>query len=142
MRIHFANRDPDDAVGPLARDKVAARLGELTAMFACLRQDHPQAMTVTGGSWLYNLEAYRRLFPPVYGASRTAPTPPVRLRGTSSWGQFLDFRENLKPDLCVRFRDNLKRLDPKAPWLAFPMQPLRTRAPVEAFVAFYGLSPS
>ena len=140
VRIHFANRDPDHAIGPLALAKRPARIAELTAMFAHLRQAHPQAKTVTGGSWLYNLEAYRRLFPPAYGASRAPRTPPVSLRGTSSWGQFLDFREQLKPDLCVRFRDNLKRLDPEAPWLAFPMQALRTRAPVEAFLDFYGLS--
>ncbi len=139
VRIHFANRDSADGIGPLAAAKVPARIADLTAMFAHLRRVHPEAKTVTGGSWLYNLDAYRRLFPPEYGDSRIKPTPPVRLRGTSSWGQFLDFREQLKPDLCVRFRDNLHRLDPAAPWLAFPLLALRTRAPVEAFYAFYGL---
>jgi len=139
VRIHFANRDSADGVGPLARAKTAARIADLTAMFDHLRRAHPEAKTVTGGSWLYNLEAYRRLFPPQYSESRVRPTPPVRLRGTSSWGQFLDFREQLKPDLCVRFRDNLRSLDTAAPWLAFPFLALRTRAPVEAFYAFYGL---
>jgi hypothetical protein len=139
VRIHFANRDSSDGVGPLATAKIPARMAELTAMFGQLQRLHPEAKTVTGGSWLYNLEAYRRLFPAQYGDSRVEPTPPVRLRGTSSWGQFLDFREQLKPDLCVRFRDNLRRLDPAAPWLAFPFLALRTRAPVEAFYGFYGL---
>ena len=138
VRIHFGNRDSTGDIGPLARAKTPARIAELTAMFAHLRGAHPDARTITGGSWLYNLEAYRRLFPPRYGDSRVRPTPPVRLRGTSSWGQFLDFREQLKPDLCVRFRANLRSLDPAAPWLAFPFLALRTRAPVEAFYGFYG----
>ena len=140
VRIHFSNRDSDDGVGPLAAAKIHARIADLTAMFGHVRRNHPDARTVTGGSWLYNLEAYRRLFPPEYGASRMSPTPPVRLRGTSSWGQFLDFREQLKADLCERFRAKLRSLDPEAPWLAFPLLALRTRAPATAFYTHYGLA--
>ena len=137
VRIHFSNRDSADGVGPLVAAKIPARLADLTAMFGHIRRNHPEARTVTGGSWLYNVEAYRRLFPAQYGASRVEPTAPVRLRGTSSWGQFLDFREQLRPDLCLRFRDNLRSLDATAPWLAFPFQALRTRAPMAAFYEFY-----
>ena len=140
VRIHFTNQDLSRDVGPLARSRMPARLEELTAMFGHLQRTHHEARTVSGGSWLYNLDAYRRLFPPQYGDSRVAPTPPVRLQGSSSWGQFLDFRGQLKPDLSARFRDNLRRLAPQAPWLAFPFLALRTRAPVAAFYAYYGLN--
>ena len=138
MRIHFGNRDSADGVGPLAVAKVPARIADLTAMFDHLRHAHPEAKTVAGGSWLYNLDAYRRLFPPEYWAPRVKPTAPVRLRGTSSWGQFLDFRGQLKPDLCAQFRANLRDLKANAPWLAFPYLALRTRAPVGAFYTHYG----
>jgi hypothetical protein len=37
-------------------------------MFAHIRQHVPQATAVRGNSWLYNLEAYRRLYPPAYTA--------------------------------------------------------------------------
>jgi hypothetical protein len=48
---------------------------ELRALFTDLRRQHPEAETVQGGSWLYNLPAYRALFPPEYVATAT-PTRP------------------------------------------------------------------
>jgi hypothetical protein len=39
-------------------------------MFAHIAEHEPQATTVCGASWLYNCEAYRRLFPPSYTARR------------------------------------------------------------------------
>ena len=80
----------------------------------------PAARTVQGGSWLYNLEAYRRLFP--VASRRPVVRPPpgrVRLGGTSSWGQFLDYREAVKPDLRAAFLRNIETLDVDAPWRAW-----------------------
>lgn len=137
VRIHFTNRDADD-VSPLAAHKVPRRLEDLGRMFADVGGRHPQARAVRGGSWLYNTEAYRRLFPPAYGESRR-PAGPVRLNGTSSWGQFLDHREAVKPAARDAFLANLARLDPEAPWEAFPLRALVARAPIGLFYAFYGL---
>jgi len=139
MRIHFSNRDPDDGVGPLDRRKIAARNAELAAMFDFVRRTHPDAKRVLGGSWLYNLEAYRRLFPPEYGASRRLPETPPRLSGTSSWGQFLDHRDAFKPEPGRRFLETMNELDPAAPTRCFPLLALRASAPIERFYAFYGL---
>lgn len=140
VRIHFTNRDADD-VSPLTAEKVPRRLADLRAMFADVRERHPQAGFVRGGSWLYNIEAYRRLFPPAYGASRRAPER-VHLNGTSSWGQFLDHREAIKPAARDAFLAGLPRLDPAAPWTAFPLRALQVRAPIGLFYAFYGLAPA
>lgn len=138
VRIHFSNHDRADGVGPLSQAKQPRRLAELKAMFAAIREAHATAKTVQGGSWLYNLEAYRRLFPAAYGGSRTPPAF-ARLRGTSSWGQFLDHREAIKPDLRAAFLRNIQSIDVAAPWRAFPLPVLRTTAPIGLFYDLYGV---
>jgi len=139
IRIHFNNNKGEAGQGPLSRSNAPLRIDELRAMFAFIRQAYPAAKSVNGASWLYNIEAYRRLFPPDYAASRRLPKGPVRLTGTSNWGQFLDHRGSVKPDLRRQFLDNLETLDVDAPWRAFPLPSLRTRAPMESFYGFYGV---
>jgi hypothetical protein len=136
VRIHFSNRDSEDGIGPLDHRKTDRRIGELAAMFGRVREHHPDARTVLGGSWLYNLPAYCRLFPAQYVASRVTPDQ-VRLDGTSSWGQLLDFRGDVKPAVRKAVLRNLQDLDPAAPWRIFPLQALRAQAPVEAFYRHY-----
>ena len=77
-------------------------------MFTYVQQTYAHATAVRGGSWLYHLEAYRRLFPPVYGDSREVLEGISHFQGTSSWGQFLDHREGVKPALREQFLENLK----------------------------------
>ncbi len=137
VRIHFGNRDSDDGVGPLDRRKIGRRRAELEDMFGHVRAHHPDARSVLGGSWLYNTEAYCRLFPPEYTASRSEPEF-VRLDGGSSWGQFLDFRGRVKPAVRDAFLGNLDRLDVAAPWRAFPLRALRAQCGIEHFHRFYG----
>lgn len=140
LRLHFNNREMDADVGPLHRSRMPARREELAALFAYVRDAYQGVSYVFGSSWLYNLEAYRRLFPPAYGAARRAPPWPVRLAGTSSWGQFLDRRGRLKPDMQRRFVGNLAALDVGAPWRAFPLPCLVTEAPIGLFYNHYGLA--
>jgi hypothetical protein len=139
VQIHFSNRDSADGIGPLSSTKTPRRMAELRSMFGYIREAWPDARSVQGGSWLYNLEAYRRLFPSAYGDSRRPPPSPVRLGGTSSWGQFLDHREAVKPDLREVFLRNLETIDTHAPWLAFPLPALRTSAPIKLFYELYGV---
>ena len=73
-------------------------------MFTYVQHTHTEARTILGGSWLYHLEAYRRLFPPVYGESRVVQEGTAHLQGTASWGQFLDHREAVKPALREHFQ--------------------------------------
>lgn len=136
VRIHFSNRDSADGLGPLARGKIERRTDELRAMFAYLGAQHPHVQTVRGGSWLYNIEAYRRLFPPQYAASTFEPER-VRLDGTSSWGQLLDFKGCVKLAMRQALLANLQHLDVAAPWKAFPLRALGALAPIEAFYRFY-----
>jgi hypothetical protein len=136
VRIHFANRDSADGCGPLVLAKADRRKSELRAMFGYVRAHHPGARTVWGGSWLYNLEAYRRLFPPDYAASAFEPDR-VRLDGTSSWGQLLDFRGLVKPAVRQALMDNMANLDIAAPWKVFPMRALGARSAIKDFYRFY-----
>ncbi len=139
VKIHFTNQEVGETVSPLNRARIDRRLAELRAMFAFVRETYPAAASILGGSWLYNLEAYRRLFPVEYGASRTRPAGEIRLSGTSTWGQVLDHREAVKPEVRDRFLRNWRDLDPARPWLAFPLPALWTQAPIGLFYAFYGL---
>jgi hypothetical protein len=139
VRIHFRNRFNADAVGPLHRSNMPQRRAELTEMFGFVAKRWPETKAVIGGSWLYNTHAYCRLFPAAYVASST---PLLGLRpthGLSTWGQFLDFRGAVKPDVAKAFFNNLDTLDATQPWLSFPYKVLSTKAPFETFMREYGL---
>ncbi|ETW98605.1 hypothetical protein [Candidatus Entotheonella palauensis] len=137
VRIHFVNRDNDGGTSSLKHTKIESRKRELRDMFTFIRSTYPSAKSVRGGSWLYHIQAYRRLFPPPYAESRVILKTGIRFDGTSSWGQFLDHREHIKPDLRDLFLRNLKRLDPDHLWRAFPLPALHTSAPIQVFYEFY-----
>jgi hypothetical protein len=137
VRIHFNNRDSAHGVGPLDGRKVDRRIADLRAMFRHIQAHHPEARTVMGASWLYNLEAYRRLFPSQYVASRFTPDR-VRLDGTSSWGQLLDFNGAVKPAVRQALLDNVREVDVATPWRAFPLRALGAVSEIEHFYRRYG----
>jgi len=139
VRIHFRNRFNTDATGPLDASNAPQRRAELTGMFRFVANRWPETRAVIGNSWLYNTQAYCRLFPPAYAASRTPLLGPRPTHGLSTWGQFLDFRGALKPDVAEALSRNLETLDVSQPWLSFPYPVLSTTAPFEAFTREYGL---
>jgi hypothetical protein len=139
VRLHFGNRVANAAVGPLHSSRMAERRKELLAMFAWLAHEYPNARRVDGGSWLYNLEAYRRLFPPAFAASRDPRNGPPYLHGMSTWGQFIDFRGAVRPAVRDQFLAALPRIDMAAPHRVFPYQVLFTSAPFAAFREEYGV---
>jgi len=139
VRLHFNNQDTDEDGGPLATAKIARRRTELAALVRHVRTVHPEATCIRGKSWLYNLEAYRRLFPADYGASRAVAEGPLRLNGTSSWGQLIDAHERIRPAARDALMAGLADLDPEAPWLAFPLRVLATEASIDSFAAEYGV---
>jgi hypothetical protein len=136
VRIHFTNHDTD-GIGPLSRTKIEQRTHELHGMFTYVQHTYPAAQAVRGGSWLYHLEAYRRLFPPIYGASRVVQEGTEHLQGTSCWGQFLDHHEGVKPALRAQFLAKLTQLNLDRLWEAFPLPTYSTQAPIQAFYEWY-----
>jgi len=136
VRIHFTNRDPPGA-GPLSAGRFAARQRELTGMLIHLREVHPDAREIRGGSWLYSREAYRRLFPPEYRDSCQPLAAGGYFQGSSRWGQFLDHREALRPELGAAFLGNLAGLDPDRPWAVFPVPRFSAHAPIDVFYDYF-----
>ena len=137
IRLHFMNAEADGDT-PLARERVGRRRAELTALFEHVKRRADPSSRVVGASWLYNLEAYRRLFPPAYLA--TARVLPGRFRHMPLWGQFLDRHGAVKEHLTRPFSDRLERqssLDDLE--RCFPFQVLAVQAPVQFFYDFYAV---
>jgi len=136
IRLHFrsAEVDGDAPLGSQCRD---ARRAELAALFAHVRQTLPVSVRVVGSSWLYNLEAYRRLFPPAYLA--TARVLAGAFQHMPLWGQFLDRHGEVRAEPVRSFLQRLERqsslegLDD-----CFPFQVLRLEAEAREFHDFYG----
>jgi hypothetical protein len=137
IRLHFHDAESDDR-SPLSRECQPRRIADLTALFAHVKRAECESATVVGASWLYNIDAYRRLFPPSYLA--TAHPAPRRFQHMPLWGQFVNRRGEVKEDAAREFRaclerqahvDNLDR--------CFPFQVLRLEAPVVTFYERYGV---
>ncbi len=137
LRLHFANNDPP-GVAPLGRERFDTRHEELRALLTHARRTQTNAKRVAGVSWLYNLPAYRRLFPETYLASATVA--PQRFRNMPLWGQFLDCNGDVRPKAAALFLERLARqCDMSGLAGCFPLQPLAVEAPLDDFYAFYGL---
>jgi hypothetical protein len=136
-RIGFGCFACDDAPGADG----SVRKAEVSALIAHLGAQHPDVTHIKGRSWLYNLAAYRRIFPSDYCASgRPVGPEPVNLHGNSLWGQAIDSRERVRPDVRDAIMAKLPSLDPDAPWTVFPLGVIATRAAIRSFETFYGLS--
>jgi hypothetical protein len=137
IRLHFRNVETDGQ-SPLAGERRGERMAELRALFAHMRGTVGGPVRVIGESWLYNLEAYRRVFPASYLASARVASP--RFRHMPLWGQFVDRHGALRRDLADHFLERLRRL-PSLERLGecFPFQALALQAPVTDFYEFHGL---
>ena len=139
IRIHFHNAD-NPPHRPLSQERKELRLSELRMMFADIRVKAPHATNVVGGSWLYSLEAYRRLFPPefLHTAYRGDDDYPFM----ALWGQFLTWDGRIKNDLAQKFLDCLQQqddLDGIKGYFPFPV--LRLECAVGTFYDFYQIEP-
>jgi hypothetical protein len=146
IRLHFRNAERASH-SALSAERRERRLTELAALFDHARQTLVGPAQVVGASWLYNLHAYRRLFPDSYLA--TAHVLSGRFRHMPLWGQFLDRHGQVKETVARQF---LARLDGQVAVddldLCFPFPVLAVEAPVQDFCEFYesqghvgGLSP-
>jgi hypothetical protein len=132
LRLHFV--PPENvAASPLAKANVEARTNELRAMFEHVRREESHATDVMGISWLYNIEAYKRLFPARYVESARRPEFPLHLNGSSSWGQVLNWRQAVKPAMRGALLARLSDLRVEAPWEIFPYRALVARCEMGVF---------
>jgi hypothetical protein len=136
IRLHFGNTS--DGSG-LSSQSIPERHGELRALFMEIAHAHPRATAVRGTSWLYHLDAYRRLFPTGY-VERLEPAGHLH-QFLALWGQFLDRHGRVKVSLAGPFLDQVNRAtsigDLNA---AFPFDVLRTTCPIEHFYRHYAVA--
>jgi len=137
IRLHFQHVDRDER-SPLGKECRERRLAELAALFADVKHTARDPVRVVGASWLYNVAAYRRLFPESYLA--TAHVIQHRFRHMPLWGQFVNRYGEVRENMARQFRErlgrqsNLQGLD-----YCFPFQVLSLEAPVLDFYHFYGV---
>jgi hypothetical protein len=137
IRIHFVNREiTQQSALSLARRPV--RQQELGEMFQAIRTTLPEATTVRGGSWLYNLTAYCRLFPPEY--VRSVQPAEDEFPYLALWGQFLTRDGDLRQPgadvflACLEQQSTLTGLKQ-----CFPYQVLRPTCAIDYFYRFHKL---
>lgn len=135
IRIHFSPPQPMPE-GIIARAQMPNRLAELTALFSHVKAYMPTATRVRGGSWLYNIEAYRRLFPPTY--VQTAKEVRGNWQYMALWGQFYDRFGRVKEEMATPFlacAGQQKTLEGILD--CFPYQVLQPECPIQHFYDFY-----
>jgi hypothetical protein len=135
VRLHFDN--PASA-SVLNREAVGLRQAELKSLFADIRAKHPEAERVRGGSWMYNIEAYRRLFPPEYIS--TAVSVGYETGFFSLWGQFLRADGTVREAAADHFLRCIEQQHAVDGCLrCFPFEVLRPECSIEVFYKFYGV---
>ncbi len=128
VRIHFGNRQASGS--PL--DDPEKRRQELRQMFEYIKKNHPDAEEVKGGSWLYNLQKYRDIFPPEYTSNLGEYDS--KYQGLSIWGQFLDRNNNVRSKKAEEFLKSLDGVkDEREIYKAFPLHPLSAGTGIENF---------
>lgn len=138
VRLHFQNAESEEH-SPLAAERRGHRMAELRAAFEHIRRaEHGSPLRVVGASWLYNLPAYRRLFPEAYLATATAVAP--RFRNLPLWGQFLDKKGRVKQTMVDPFLQCLTQHQ-TVNGLAqcFHFRVLALEAPASQFYEFFGM---
>jgi hypothetical protein len=136
IRLHFHNSE-DNNHSPLSKGRMYIRLSELKSMFTDIKENIRYPTTVIGASWLYNIEAYRRLFPPEY--LMTARVQENSFQFFPLWGQFIDRRGQIKRDVSESFLERLnQQYSMDGIENCFPYQVLTLESAVQEFYWFYG----
>ena len=137
LRLHFENRETSEH-GALSKERMALRKSELLAMFQYIQANHPDVETVRGGSWLYNIPAYVRLFPPDF--VKTAKPVGYETTFWALWGQFVARKGSIRQPVAAQFLECLdKQRTIEACLQCFPYQVLRPECSIEKFYSFYNL---
>jgi hypothetical protein len=137
IRIHFDNNDTS-GYGPLSKMRLQVRKLELRKMFRHIKDSVEDPTTVIGRTWLYNMVAYRRLFPPIYLETAQVSDLSLAFPRIALWGQFLNNHGLIKEYLVKAFIDCLnKQRDLDSIKHCFPFQVLRLETPIQNFFDFY-----
>lgn len=135
LKIHFSNNEFSN-LGPLAKENFNKRQSELKNMFNYVKTAHPNIKYVKGKSWLYSLDAYKRIFPEKFIESLTE-FDGAEWQFMTRWGQFLDSGGNIKVDLANQFLKCIKTKVTTNEMLdCFPLKVYTALCNVEYFYRF------
>jgi hypothetical protein len=142
--MHFDNREYDPTHSPLSFEQRTARLQELHDLFAHMRQYKGDVETVMGNSWLYNLHAYRSLFPREYTAHRQPVRDVSTWKLNGVWGQFIQADHTLNKKRAEQLMTALRAAHAgddieTVLYESLPLKVLSVRGPVNAFYDMYGI---
>lgn len=138
VHLHFSDQDTS-MYGPLSHHRIDVRASELRAMFQQIKQRHPDAVLVQGGSWLYNWESYRRLFPPAFGQSAQKENL-FTLTGRNIWGQFLRRNGSVHQETMSLFLGRVNKLKRAEDYpQCFPYANVKTKTAIQLFYEFYAV---
>lgn len=140
IRPHFIKLGDDTSPhSVISKERMAESIENLRRMFQHIKDNVSVAKTVKGNTWLYNLEAYRRLFPPDYTAQMEVNESHV-FQFLSLWGQFFDRNWQVKDLLANELLNRIEALDCLANLrFCFPYQALMPQYDIQAFYDFYGI---
>ncbi len=137
VKLHFLN-NRSSKEGPLSSTQTDKRLEELKEMFKDIKKNHPNVKYVEGGSWLYNIEAYKRLFPREY-TEKMRSIPP-KTNNLVIWGQFINSEWSIKDDYANKFLSRVKKAKSKEDLEnSFEMLSLFPKAEIKYFYNLYSI---
>lgn len=151
IKVHFTNLNRGEISG-LHPDLMKQRREDLARMLMHIKEKHPNATDIMGGSWLYNLPQYRDTFPAEFtqGMKRMVPNGfehipdsvgNMSFTGNSLWGQFKDRRGGPRISAYKAFitaADQAK--SPENLINAFPDKPMQTKCNIEVFYRELGIT--
>ena len=98
VRVNFlGERSPSSS--PLSAMQLPVRKRELRDLVLRAADQHPEAELLRGRSWLYGLEAYRRIFPPVFLVGLEVEPPDLQF--LAIWGQLLHRDGTSRPGVAA-----------------------------------------
>lgn len=141
IRPHFIKLGDDTSPHSLiGKERMVESLGNLKNMFQYVKDNVGGAKTVMGNTWLYNLEAYRRLYPPEYTA-QMVENDSHAFQFLSLWGQFFDRNWQVKGLLANELLNRISALNSLENLrFCFPYQALMPQFHIQAFYDFYGIN--
>ena len=131
--IHFYGERSSDR-HPLAQRHLSERQREFRDLVRRAALEHPDAAWLRGGSWLYSVEAYRRIFPDVFIAGLEPSEHDLQF--LACWGQLLDGAWRTRTDVASRLLQAVElasTTDELEAAFPYPMQ--RSRVPFSSVVA-------
>jgi hypothetical protein len=133
VRIQFLGERSSEG-HPLAQRHLPERQRELRDLVRRAALEHPDAAWLRGRSWLYSIEAYRRIFPDVFIAGLEPHEPDLQF--LACWGQLLDGGWRTRTDVAsalLRRVENASTTDELE--AAFPYAMQQSRVPFSSVLA-------